>query len=173
MVNLVHAVAAGLATAVAARPAGLRAEPPVAAAACVPPSTASQVTSMDCATPGASLTVSFTPFNVYNGLGTVALKGTNPPLCFAVNGIIPDDGMPAIGLAPCDATGKDATQLFSNQGLNGEVISGLNGLCWDLESGVKAPNERLELFGCSGNANQARSAGLGSRCRDLRQRGRS
>jgi hypothetical protein len=119
-----------------------------AAANCVPPSVSSNVISMDCATPGASLTVSFTQTNVFTGLGVIALTGSSG-LCFAVSGVIPDDGAPAIGLAPCDKSGATPAQLFS-QLLDGTVLSGLTGQCLDLESGVKAPSERLELFGCSG-----------------------
>ena len=124
-----------------------------AAAGCVPPSVNSNVMSMDCATAGASLAVTFTKTNVYTGLGYIALTGSSG-LCFAANGVVPDDGFPAIGLAPCDKTGATPAQLFA-QLLDGTVLSGLTGQCLDLESGVKAPNERLELYSCSGNANQA------------------
>ena len=132
-----------------------------AAAGCVPPSVNSNVMSMDCATAGASLAVTFTKTNVYTGLGYIALTGSSG-LCFAANGVVPDDGFPAIGLAPCDKTGATPAQLFA-QLLDGTVLSGLTGQCLDLESGVKAPNERLELYSCSGNANQASSRGRGAR----------
>jgi len=126
------------------------------AASCVAPSTSSQVISLDCATAGAAIAVSFTKTNVYTGLGYIALAGTSPSLCFAAAGTISSDGEPAIGLAPCDKSGGTPAQLFT-QLLDGTVLSGLTGECLDLVSGVQAPNERLELFGCSGAANQVRS----------------
>ena len=86
--------------------------------------------------------------NPANGLGSFAVTGT--PLCLAVSGTIPSDGMPAIALQPCAAV---AEQRFAFM-LDGTIISGSNGNCLDLVSGNNAPNEALELFGCSAAANQ-------------------
>ena len=122
--------------------------------ACSAPAAGSNVQSLVCSTPGASVGLNFTMTNVYTGLGYFSVLGiSNPQLCFAVSGVIPDDGAPAITLQPCDMSGNTAAQLFSFL-LDGRLISGLTGQCVDLESGNQAPNERAELFGCSGNANQ-------------------
>lgn len=121
--------------------------------ACTAPNAGQSVVSVDCNTAGATTALTFTKVNPYNGLGYLTVGGTNPSLCFAVSGTIPDDGAPAVALEVCDKTGGTPAQLFTWM-LDSTVVSGLNGLCLDLETGVKAPNERLELFGCSGNANQ-------------------
>ena len=134
--------------------AGTAASASLRSGACATPTVGTPVQSLVCNTPGASVAVNFTQTpNPYTGLGWVSVLGTNPALCFAVSGTIPDDGAPAIALQPCDATGKTPAQLFTFLP-DGRVVSGLNGQCLDLESGNKAPNERAELFGCSGNDNQ-------------------
>lgn len=139
--------AVALTLAAAASGANLRA----ASGACVPPNPGQSVVSLDCGTAGATTAATFTTVNNFTGLGYFAVTGTSPALCFTVSGVVPDDGAPAIALQYCDKTGGNAAQLFTFM-LDGSIVSGLNGECLDLESGVKAPNERLELFSCSSGA---------------------
>ena len=112
------------------------------ASACSPPGVGTPVQSLDCATSGATLQFAFNLTNKYSGQGTVNVAGSG--LCLAVLGTIPDDGAPAIAMDVCKPTAREQNFAFM---LSGTVVSALNGQCWDLESGNKAPNERLEVSG--------------------------
>lgn len=126
-----------------------------ATAACSTPAVAgANITSYVCGSAGASGAVGFTVVNTFSGAGQLTLAG----LCFEVNGVVGDDGAPAVQLQACDPTGVNPAQRFSwlQPGPSGPsgIVSSVAGQCLDLESGTKAPGERLETFGCNGGPNQ-------------------
>lgn len=128
-----------------------------ATAACSTPAVAgANVTSYVCGSAGASGTIGFKVANPFSGAGQLTLGGTG--LCFEVNGIVGDDGQPAVQVQTCDPAGANPAQLFAwlQPGPSGPsaIVSSLAGQCLDLESGTKAPGERLETFGCNGGPNQ-------------------
>jgi hypothetical protein len=113
------------------------------------------VTSLLCNQPGATLSLARSPRWDANFGGQIVVSGT--PFCLNVSSQILSDGEPAITLAPCDASATITPfQLFaalSSSG-NSSYASHVTGECLDLVSGTQAPNEQLELYGCSGNPNQ-------------------
>jgi hypothetical protein len=82
-------------------------------------------------------------------------------LCLGVNGTNPTTGSPNIALVACDPTLADRSQHFMYfNSLPSLPIMSLGakpgaGTCFDCEGGSTAPGTRIELYGCTGGANQA------------------
>jgi hypothetical protein len=122
---------------------------------CVPPYAGQPVMSLSCSTPGATLAVSKAASWDANFGGQITVPGG---FCFTVNSTaMSSDNEPAIVLQPCStASPLSPFQLFAELSSSGNstYASHVDGSCLDLVSGTQAPNEQLELYGCSGNANQ-------------------
>ena len=119
-----------------------------AAASCGVPSAGAQVVTLECGMAGGFPRLDFTLTTASRRAGSFQLHGT--PFCLTVNGTIASDGMPAIQLRDCTYP-NDPWQTFADlaDGTGGWVSS-VTGDCLDAVSGVQAPLEAMELYGCDG-----------------------
>jgi hypothetical protein len=131
-----------------------------APAACAAPAAGMVLSLQDCGN-SAATQWTFTPVGPASAVaGAVSLRAA-PSLCVVVAGTNPTTGSPNLELGACDATLKDRTQHFmyydtlaSAPVMALAAIPGA-GMCWDCAGGGSGVGTLMEVYGCTGGANQA------------------